>query len=99
MQSKSSSKYTNQNRSTTKLPHVVENNTTNQRTPSTHGPGLVQSSYITCCAQFGVSGGHGNTSGCTELSEPPATAQLTFLCTTYAHQFLQGKKTQNKNPT
>lgn len=45
--------------------------------------------YITCCAQFGESGGHGKTSGCTKLSVPPTTAQLTFRCTTWAHQFLR----------
>lgn len=44
--------------------------------------------YITCCAQFGSSTGHGSSSGCTTLSVPPTTAQLTFLYTTRAHQFL-----------
>lgn len=44
---------------------------------------------MTCCAQLGSSGGQGRSSGCAKLSVPPTTAQLTFLCTTYAHQFLQ----------
>lgn len=49
--------------------------------PSTRRPALL-GTYITCGAQFGSSGGHGNTSGCMKLSVPPTTAQLTFLCTT-----------------
>lgn len=51
--------------------------------------------HVTCCWQSGWQAGQGATMGSWKLSTLPCTAQLTFLRTTQAHQFLR-RETRNK---